>query len=181
MFTKQLIVGGLTALLIGALSACGGGSGSGDSARSASGVGQSGSSSTAPTARPTPDTVTGLRDSVRHLARQTTKGTRPHTVTKCSSATKKIRHTSSSGSGAKKKTRTWTTTERYRKCSKMRSGTETYTRIVRAERWCVSLDDVGGDTGRDDVWYQVTRAVYDEVRTADDHVRVEFAPAGTGC
>lgn len=180
MFTKRSIVGGLTALLIGALSACGGGSGSDDSTRSVSGAGQ-GSSSTSQKARPTPDTVTGLRDSVRHLARQTAKGTRPHTVTKCASASKEVRHTSSSGSGSKKKTRTWYTTEQYRKCSKVRSGTETYTRIVRTERWCVSLDDVGGDTAKDDVWYQVTRAVYDEVRTADDHARVEFAPAGTGC
>lgn len=180
MFTKQLVVGGLTALLIGALSACGGGSGSDDSTRSASGVGQ-GSSSTPQQARPTPDTVTGLRDSLRHLARRTAKGTRPRTVTKCTPATKKVRHTSSSGSGSKKKTRTWYTTEQYRKCSQVHSGTETYTRTVRKERWCVSLDDVGGDTAKDDVWYQVTRAVYDEVRTADDHARVEFAPAGTGC
>jgi hypothetical protein len=177
MFTKRLIAGGLTALLVGALSACGSGSGSGDST---SGVGQ-GSSSTPQKARPTPDTVTGLRDSVRHLAKQTTKATRPHTVTKCTPATKRVQHKSSSGSGSKKKTRTWTTTEQYRKCSKVRSGTETYTRTVRAERWCVSLDDVGGNTAKDDVWYQVTRAVYDTVRTADDHARVEFAPAGTGC
>ncbi|MEV8544617.1 hypothetical protein [Streptomyces sp. NPDC051572] len=180
MFTKQLVMGGLTALLIGALSACGGGSGSDDGTRSASGVGQ-GSSSTPQKARPTPDTVTGLRDSLRHLARQTAKGTRPHTVTKCTPATKKVQHKSSSGSGAKKKTRTWYTTEQYRKCQKVRSGTETYTRIVRAERWCVSLDDVGGNTAKDDVWYQVTRAAYDKARTADEHARVEFTPTGSGC
>ncbi|WP_405988516.1 hypothetical protein [Streptomyces sp. NBC_00986] len=181
MFTKRLIAGGLTALLIGALSACGGGSGSDNTTRSASGEGQSSSSTTAPKAQPSPDTVTGLRDSVRHLARQTAKGTRPHTVTQCASASKKVRHTSSSGSGSKKKTRTWYTTEQYRKCSKVRSGTETYTRIVRQERWCVSLDDVGGDTGKDDVWYQVTRAAYDEARIADEHARVELTPTGSGC
>lgn len=177
MFTKRLIVGGLTALLIGALSACG----SGESAGSSSSVGRSGASTTAPKARPTPDTVTGLRDSVRHFAKQTAKGTRPHTVTKCAPATKEVQHKSSSGSGSKKKTRTWTTTEHYRKCSKVPSGTETYTRTVRAERWCVSLDDVGGDTAKDDVWYQVTRAAYDEVRIADEHARVEFAPTRSGC
>jgi len=177
MFTKQLIAGGLTALLIGALSACG----TSDSAGSTSSLGQSSASTTAPKTRSTPDTVTGLRDSVRHLAKQTTKATRPHTVTKCSSATKEVQHKSSSGSGSKKKTRTWYTTEQYRKCSKVRSGTETYTRIVRAERWCVSLDDVGGNTAKDDVWYQVTRAAYDEARSADEHARVEFTPTGTGC
>ncbi|MFJ9374787.1 hypothetical protein [Streptomyces sp. NPDC101455] len=174
MFTKRWIAGGLTALLIGMLSACGSGS------DSTSGVGQ-GSSSTAQKARPTPDTVTGLRDSVRHLAKTTTKATRPHTVTKCASASKKVQHKSSSGSGSKKKTRTWYTTERYRECSKVRSGTATYTRIVRAERWCVSLDDVGGDTAKDDVWYQVTRSAYDEARIADEHARVEFTPTGSGC
>ncbi|WP_405867115.1 hypothetical protein OG407_46485 [Streptomyces sp. NBC_01515] len=179
MFTKRWIAGGLTALLIGTLSACGSGSESGSS-DSTSGVGQ-GSSSTPQKARPTPDTVTGLRDSVRHLAKQTAKGTRPHTVTKCASASKKVRHTSSSGSGSKKKTRTWYTTEQHRECSKVRSGTETYTRIVRAERWCVSLDDVGGDTAKDDVWYQVTRSAYDEARIADEHARVEFTPTGSGC
>ncbi|MEV6541848.1 hypothetical protein [Streptomyces sp. NPDC051665] len=180
MFTKRWIAGGLTALLVGALGACGGGSGSGDSTRSASGVSRS-ASSTAQKARPTPDTVTGVRDSVRHLAKQTAKGTRPHTVTRCASATKKVQHKSSSGSGSKKKTRTWYTTERYRECSKVRSGTETYTRIVRTERWCVSLDDVGGNTAKDDVWYQVTRAAYDEARIADEHARVEFTPTGSGC
>ncbi|WP_234477742.1 hypothetical protein [Streptomyces sp. MBT65] len=125
--------------------------------------------------------MTGLRDSVRHLAKRTAKGTRPHTVTKCTSATEKVRHTSGSGSGSKKKTRTWYTTETHRKCAKVRRGTETYTRIVRRERWCVSLDDVGGNTAKDDVWYQVTRAAYDEARTADEHARVEFTPTGTGC
>jgi hypothetical protein len=177
MFTKRLIAGGLTALLIGALSACG----TGDSAGSTSSVVQSSASTTAPKAQATPDTVTGLRDAVRHLAKQTTRATRPHTVTKCTPATKKVQHKSSSGSGAKKKTRTWTTTEQYRKCAKVRSGTETYTRTVRKERWCVSLDDVGGDTAKDGVWYQVTRAAYDEVRSADEHARVEFTPTGSGC
>ncbi|MFJ9245875.1 hypothetical protein [Streptomyces sp. NPDC101776] len=125
--------------------------------------------------------MTGLRDSVRHLAKQTVKATRPHTVTKCAPATKQVRHTSSSGSGSKKKTRTWYTTKQYRKCAKVHSGTETYTRIVRKERWCVSLDDVGGDTARDDVWYQVTRAAYDAARGMDEHARVEVTPTGTGC
>ncbi|WP_234336701.1 hypothetical protein [Streptomyces xylophagus] len=169
----------MTTLLIGTLGACGGGGG-GSSTSSTSGASQS-SASTAHEAAPTPDTVTGLRDSVRHLAKQTTRATRPHTVTKCTPATKRVQHKSSSGTGTKKKTRTWYTTEQYRKCAKVQRGTETYTRLVRKERWCVSLDDVGGDTIKDDVWYQVTRAVYDEVRTADEHARVEFAPAGTGC
>lgn len=179
MFNKRLTTAVLTALLIATLGACGGSESSG-STSSTSGVGRS-STSTPQETRPSPDTVTGLRDSLRHLARQTAKGTRPRTVTKCASATKKVRHKSSSGSGSKKKTRTWYTTEQYRTCRKVRSGTETYTRTVRAERWCVSLDDVGGNTAKDDVWYQVTRAAYDEARTADEHARVEFTPVKTGC
>ena len=180
MFNKRLITAGLTTLLIGALGACGGGGGSTSSAPGTSRSSAS-TASTAQEAEPTPDTVTGLRDSVRHLAKQTARATRPHMVTKCTPATKKVRHTSSSGTGSKKKTRTWSTTEQYRKCAKVRSGTETYTRLVRKERWCVSLDDVGGDSGRDDVWYQVTRATYDEVLGTDKHARVKFVPTETGC
>jgi hypothetical protein len=45
----------------------------------------------------------------------------------------------------------------------------------------VRLDNVDGDTAKDDVWYQVTPATYDEARGADEHTRMEFAPTATGC
>lgn len=180
MFNKRLITAGLAALLIGGLGACGGGSGGGgDGTGSAAGVSRS--SGTTGQAQPTPETVTGLREAVRHLAKKTARGTRPHLVAKCSSATREVRHTSSTGTGSRKKTRTWYSTDRYRKCTKVHSGTETYTRVVRREQWCVSLDDVGGDTAKDDVWYQVTRATYDEALGTDEHARMEFTPAATGC
>ncbi|WP_406172544.1 hypothetical protein [Streptomyces sp. NBC_00996] len=182
MFNKQrLMVVGVTAFLITALGACsGGGDGGTDSTGSATATGQ-GSEDTTQQAPPQADTVSGLRDTVRHLSRQTVKATRPHMVRRCTSATRRVRHSASTGTGTKRKTRTWYTTERYQDCEKVRSGTETYRRVVRPERWCVSLDDVGGDTARDDVWYQVTYATYDEALGTHEHTRMRFTPTGTGC
>ncbi|MFG2964619.1 hypothetical protein ACGFZS_15195 [Streptomyces sp. NPDC048288] len=189
MFGKRLVVSGAIAILIGALGACSSG---GDESGFDDGVtyGQddtgtgtgTATSAAAPTPTPTQDdTVHGLKDDVRHIAAKTARATRPHLVRKCTTATRRVRHTSSSGSGSKRKTRTWYTTERYRSCTKVRSGTETYRRTVRAEQWCVELDDVNGDPKTDDVWYQVGRTVYDDARAADDHARLEFVPAHEGC
>lgn len=126
-------------------------------------------------------TVHGLRDTVRHVAAKTVRATRPHLVKKCASATRQVKHTARTGSGTSKKTRTWYSTEHYQKCGKVRSGTETYTRVVRQERWCVSLNDVDGDTSRDAVWYQVTRATYNEAAAADRLDPLKFTPVTTGC
>ncbi|SFY48616.1 hypothetical protein [Streptomyces sp. F-1] len=126
--------------------------------------------------RSAPETVTGLRDTVQHLTERTTPATRPHLITRCTTGTHRVRHTSRSGSGAHRTTRTWYTTERHRDCHTIRSGTETYLRVLRPERWCVRLDDVDGDTGRDDVWYRVERSDYYTALAADDHARLEFVP-----
>ncbi|MFK0023672.1 hypothetical protein [Streptomyces sp. NPDC090798] len=181
MFGKRLLVAGATAVLIAGLGACGGGGGSGGVDPAAvTDVGQD-DAGTVPKAPPSPDTVSGLRDSVRHLARKTTRATRPHLVKQCTSATRQVRHTQRTGTGTHRTTRTWYTTERYQTCKKVRRGTETYTRTVRPQRWCVSLDNVDGDPAKDDVWYQVTPATYDEARGTDEHARMEFTPSGTGC
>jgi hypothetical protein len=183
MFGKRLLVAGATAVLIAGLGACGGGGGGGSRGvdpGAVTDVGQS-SAGTGQEAPPSPDTVSGLRDSVRHLAAKTTRATRPHLVRKCTSATRQVRHTQRTGTGTHRTTRTWYTTERYQSCKKVRSGTETYTRTVRPQRWCVSLDNVDGDTARDDVWYQVTPATYGTARDANEHARMEFTPTGTGC
>ncbi|MFE2538302.1 hypothetical protein [Streptomyces sp. NPDC059371] len=100
---------------------------------------------------------------------------------KCTTTTRRVRHTTSTGSGTKRRTRTWYSTEHPKTCKKVRSGTETYTRVVRPERWCVSLDDVGGDKSRDDVWYRVTRTAYDAAVATDQHKRVDFTPKDSGC
>lgn len=184
MFGKRLLVAGATAVLMAGLGACGGGGGGGGARGVDSGAvtdaGQGGTG-TVQEAPPSPHTVSGLKDSVRHLAAKTTRATRPHLVRKCASATRQVRHTQRTGTGTHRTTRTWYTTERYQSCKKVRTGTETYTRTVRPQRWCVSLDDVAGDTARDDVWYQVTPATYNEAHGADEHARMEFTPTGTGC
>ena len=100
-------------------------------------------------------------------------------VKRCKDDTRQVKH--SSGSGKKK--RSWYTTEHYQDCTKVRSGTENYLRTVRPERWCVSLDDVGGNKKKDDVWYRVTRSTYDDAVQLDYHARMKFVPDGngTGC
>lgn len=136
---------------------------------------------TAPVPVPVTPTVRGRRNAVRHVTAKTARATRPHLVKKCTSATRQVKHTERTGRGTAKKTRTWYTTEHYQKCSKVRSGTETYTRVVRQERWCVSLDDVDGDAKRDAVWYQVTRVTYDEAAATDRLAPMKFTPEAIGC
>lgn len=173
---RRLLVAGVTALLVAGLGACGGGSG------------DSGRSGTARTAQASPDgvpgikdTVRGLKDTVRHVSRKTAYATRPHLVRTCRPATRRVRHTSRSGSGTHRTTRVWYTTEHYQSCTKVQKGTERYRRVVRRERWCVSLDDVNGVSAQDGVWYEVDRQTYSQVLAADDHTRVRFTPTGTGC
>ncbi|GGN28394.1 hypothetical protein [Streptomyces fuscichromogenes] len=191
MFGKRLIVSGAIAILIGTLGACSGGGNAGGtttygqddttSTTTSTGSGSGSGSGSGGTASAQDDTVHGLKDSVRHVTAKTTRATRPRLVRKCSTATHRVRHTSSSGTGSKRKTRTWYTTERSRSCTKVRSGTETYRKTVRTEKWCVELDDVNGDKRRDDAWYQVSRSVYGDARTADDRARLEFDPISEGC
>ncbi|MFF4249794.1 hypothetical protein ACFY1L_01115 [Streptomyces sp. NPDC001663] len=174
--TRRLLVAGMTAALVAALGACSDG---GDDLSANGSVAQQ--SQPAQQAQPSPEVVHGLRDTVRHVTRKTADATRAHLVRKCTSTTERVRHTSRSGSGTRKTTRVWYTTEHHETCKKVRQGTERYKRVVRRERWCVSLDDVNGHKSQDDVWYRVDRVTYDQVLQADQHTRVEFTPAGTGC
>ncbi|OIJ84749.1 hypothetical protein [Streptomyces colonosanans] len=179
MFGKQrLVVAGVTAILMFGLGACGGGRH--DAPGHGGGTGHGGGYAHQE-AQPHTDRVVGLRDTVRHVPRRTVKDTRPHMVKKCTPATKRVKHTKRTGSGAHKKTRTWYTTERYRDCTKVQEGTETYRRVVQRERWCVKLDDVNGDTARDDVWYRVTRTTYNKALGMEEHTRINFVPVGIGC
>ncbi|MEU8028689.1 hypothetical protein AB0C13_08600 [Streptomyces sp. NPDC049099] len=134
MFRTRLGAAGLTALLLAALTACGG------------------------TSDDAPDPVHGLKDTVRHTARTTTRATRPHLVKHCTTGT-------------------------HRTCRKVQDGTETYRKELRPERWCVRLDAVDGDRKRNDVWYRVDRADYDRIMAADDHTSVQFVPLSpdNGC
>ncbi|MZD07995.1 hypothetical protein GTW43_23355 [Streptomyces sp. SID5785] len=170
---RRPAVAGLTMMLVAVLAACGGGSGT-----DGGGTSHAGGTSDSGHARPAGQAaVSGLRDGVRHQPRRTAEGTRPHYVKKCGTATKRVRHTKRS----KGRTRTWYTTRTVRDCDRVRRGTETYTRVVRPERWCVRLDDVGGRTSRDDVWYRVRPADYSRVHEAADHAKVTFEPLARGC
>ena len=168
--TRRLLTAGVTAVLMAALGACASG-----------GTDEGTQDSVAGYIQPSPETVSGLRDTVRHLSRKTVTDTRAHLVTRCTSATRQVRHTSRSGTGTRRTTRVWYTTEHYQSCKKVRQGTESYRRVVRPERWCVSVDDVNGDRAQDDVWYRVTRETYHQVLAANVQARVEFTPAGSGC
>jgi hypothetical protein len=171
-------VAAVTAVVIAGLGACSGNGGSGGSAP----VGDSGKAAGSSSGNnPSPDAVFGLRDTVRHVPARTTRATRPHLVKKCTIESHRVRHTSRSGSVKKRRTRTWYTTEQYRSCRKVRRGTETYTRVLRRQRWCVRLDNVGGHASRDDVWYQVTYSTYDKALGAHDHARLKFTPKAPGC
>ncbi|NEC84769.1 hypothetical protein [Streptomyces sp. SID12501] len=184
---RRLILAGFTVILMAGLGACGSGDGSqdddpwmADDGATSSQYDDGGGADVQETAPVTP-TVHGLRNAVRHVTAKTAKATRPHLVKKCTSATRQVKHTERTGTGTAKRTRTWYTTERYQKCANTRSGTETYTRVVRQERWCVSLDDVDGDTERDAVWYQVTHATYVDAAATDRLDPLEFTPKATGC
>ncbi|MGW1712140.1 hypothetical protein [Streptomyces sp. NPDC002156] len=170
---RRLMVAALTVVLMTGLGACGGGGGGGqdadpwqDSKVSGDSAGDQYDEGTDEGVDDAPPTVSGLRNAVRHLPRRTTKATRPHTVRKCT--------TSSKSGKSGRSTRT---------CKTVRSGTETYTRVVRQELWCVSLDDVNGDTSKDAVWYEVTSATYDEAVAAEPHTPLSFTPRTTtpGC
>ncbi|MFF7966506.1 hypothetical protein ACFZC3_14215 [Streptomyces sp. NPDC007903] len=175
MFSRRLAVAGVTALVMAGLGGC-----SGDAAGAATDGGSHVRTVDGATT-PSPDTVSGLRDGVRHVSAVTTKATRPHLVRRCTGATRRVTHTRSTGSGKRRSVRTWYTTEHYQRCGKVRQGTETYRRVTRPEHWCVRLDDVGGNRSHDDVWYRVTHAAYTDALAADDHARLEFSPRGTGC
>ncbi|MCD9877936.1 hypothetical protein [Streptomyces guryensis] len=168
--TRRLPAAAVATVLMAGLGACGG-----------AGTEAAGHGSVVKETRASAERVSGLRDTLRHLPRKTVTGTRAHLVTKCTSTTRQVRHTTRPGTGTRKTTRVWYTTEHHQSCRKVRQGTESYRRVVRPERWCVSLDDVTGGKSRDDVWYRVTRETYHQVLAADAHARVAFTPTGTGC
>ncbi|MET9901687.1 hypothetical protein [Streptomyces sp. NPDC006446] len=183
---KQLVTAAVTAVLIAGLGACGREGDSRDEGTDYSVDVDQDSGSVAEEPQPDADTTTdasvfGLRDEVRHLAAKTTRATRPHMTKKCSTTTRRVKHTTSTGSGTKRRTRTWYSTEQSKTCKQVRSGTETYRRVVRPEKWCVSVDNLGGDAKQDDVWYRVSKTTYDAAIGTDRHARMDFTPKDSGC
>lgn len=96
-----------------------------------------------------PDPVHGLKDGLRHISRQTTRATRPRMVNRCTASTVRVSHHSTTGSGSHQ---------------------------IRPERWCVLLDDVNGNHGRDNVRYRVDRGDYNRVQSVRHHTRATFVP-----
>ncbi|MFF3565303.1 hypothetical protein ACFYXS_35195 [Streptomyces sp. NPDC002574] len=164
----------VAALLLAALlGACAGTpSGSGAPVSSGPVAAHGGSHGSGGTAKAPDGTVVGMLDTYRHDPRKTVPATRPRMADACTDRTRRVRHTSSRHSGKHTTTRSWYTTEHYRDCHQVRRGTETYQRVVRAERWCVRLDDV---------WYQVDAATYATATNTDQGDRLTITPIRTGC
>nr|WTB32937.1 hypothetical protein OG781_28795 [Streptomyces sp. NBC_00830] len=164
----------LAAVLLAALlTACG--SSDGPSSPAGSGV----VDGTVPS--PPDRTVSGLRDDTRHITRETTTGTRPRMVKRCTPRVRRVKHTSTSGTGRRKRTRTWYTDDSYKDCKKVQQGTMRYTRVVRRARWCVELDNVGGNSTEDDVWYEVESDVYRKATQLKEGAKLSFTPLRRGC
>ncbi|MFF3353241.1 hypothetical protein ACFYWN_11435 [Streptomyces sp. NPDC002917] len=173
----------LAAVLLAALlTACGGSDGPGSPGSHAVPTGSAGSGVVDGTVPSPPDrTVSGLRDDTRHITRKTTTGTRPRMVKRCTSRVRRVKHTSTSGTGRRKRTRTWYTNDSYKDCKKVQQGTTRYTRVVRRARWCVELDNVGGNSTKDDVWYEVESDVYRRATQLKEGAKLSFTPLRKGC
>ncbi|WP_330245841.1 hypothetical protein OHA33_23285 [Streptomyces sp. NBC_00562] len=171
-----------TVLLAALLTACGGSDGPGSPGSHAVPTGSAGSGVVDGTVPSPPDrTVSGLRDDTRHITRKTTTGTRPRMVKRCTSRVRRVKHTSTSGTGRRKRTRTWYTNDSYKDCKKVQQGTTRYTRVVRRARWCVELDNVGGNSTKDDVWYEVESDVYRRATQLKEGAKLSFTPLRKGC
>jgi hypothetical protein len=173
----------LAAVLLAALlTACGSSDGPSSPGSHTVPTGPAGSGVVDGTVPSPPDrTVSGLRDDTRHITRKTTTGTRPRMVKRCTSRVRRVKHTSTSGTGRRKRTRTWYTDDSYKDCKKVQQGTTRYTRVVRRARWCVELDNVGGNSTKDDVWYEVESDVYRRATQLKEGAKLSFTPLRKGC
>ncbi|MFE7787892.1 hypothetical protein [Streptomyces sp. NPDC057460] len=173
----------LAAVLLAALlTACGSSDGPGSPDGHAVPTGPAGTGVVDGTVPSPPDrTVSGLRDDTRHITRKTTTGTRPRMVKRCTPRVRRVKHTSTSGTGRRKRTRTWYTNDSYKDCKKVQQGTMRYTRVVRRARWCVELDNVGGKSTKDDVWYEVESDVYRRATQLKEGAKLSFTPLRKGC
>ncbi|MEU6331481.1 hypothetical protein ABZ851_30020 [Streptomyces sp. NPDC047049] len=52
--------------------------------------------------------------------------------------------------------------------------------VVRAERWCVELDDAGGKR-HDDVWFRVDAQTYAQALNVNEGKKITFTPHAEGC
>lgn len=54
-------------------------------------------------------------------------------------------------------------------------------RHARPARYCVELDNVNGDAGKDDVWYTVQQADYTKALFKAEDAGLKFTPLHDGC
>lgn len=127
------------------------------------------------------DPVKGDRDDVRYDKAQYKVATRvvKEYGQKCTTKTKRVKHTSGTG----KNTRTWYTTESYQDCKRVQTGShsENYKKKISDAKYCVELDNVGGDNEKDDVWYNVSSSTYYSALGKREGTPMKFNYNHKGC
>ena len=131
------------------------------------------------------DPVSGDRDNIRYDKAQY------KTVTKivndykrqCTTKWKDVKHTQTTGTGSSRRTRTWYTKEAYQDCKNVKTGShsETYKKKVTDAKYCVELDNVGGKSDEDDVWYNVSSSVYYSALGKREGTPMKFNYNHKGC
>lgn len=107
-----------------------------------------------------PSEVSGIRDDVRKVSAVKEKSHQERTSsTKC---TRRV----------KGKCKSSETTKGWKKV---------VDRHAKPARYCVELDDVNGDAGKDDVWYTVGQTDYNKASLKDEGDAVKFTPLHSGC
>lgn len=127
------------------------------------------------------DPVSGDRDDVRYDKAQYKMVTRQVTDYQRQCTTKFKRTSHSSGTGKNK--RTWYTNDSYQDCKNVRVGAhpETKRELVKAAKYCVELDNVGGDKDKDDVWYNVSSGTYYSALGKSEGTHMKFDYNHKGC
>lgn len=98
-------------------------------------------------------------------------------VLRCRTETERVAHRTGSG----RKRRTVYSEEEHRVCTSVRQGTRTLRQVVRPQRWCAELDDVGGAKGPDHLWYQVDQDAYQHLQGLKPGSAVTLDPLDDGC
>lgn len=125
--------------------------------------------------------VKGDRDDVKYSKAVYTTATR--TVNEyrrqCTAKMKRTKHTSGTG----KNKRTWYTNDSYQDCKNVKTGShlKTYKKLVSAAKYCVELDNVGGDKDKDDVWYNVSSGTYYSALGKREGASMKFTYNHKGC
>lgn len=109
-----------------------------------------------------PSEVSGTRDDVRKVA-----------------AVKEVSHKE------KKTKRVCASKKKDGSCKSYKTVPDGWKKVVdkpgKPARWCVELDDVNGDAGKDDVWYTVRQDDYTKALFKAEDAGLKFTPLREGC